>query len=68
MNKGMRRILRWKNLAVRPVQEVGEGSDLVKERVPAGPSKQKEKDRMVSMMLCSDEEEQPSEDSKMRLI
>ncbi|KTF94532.1 hypothetical protein cypCar_00048452 [Cyprinus carpio] len=54
------------SLAARPVQEVGEDSDLVEQCDPAGPSEQKEKNQVVSMLLSSDEEEQPPEESEMR--
>lgn len=56
------------SLAVRPLQEESVGSDLVEEREPTGPAKQKEKDQVMAMLQYSDEEEeQPHvESSKMK--
>ncbi|KAL0151741.1 hypothetical protein M9458_052967 [Cirrhinus mrigala] len=56
------------SLAARPVQEVGDDSELVEERdTAAGPSRQeKEKDQVMSMLLSSDEEEQQPGDSEMK--
>ncbi|XP_065115787.1 E3 SUMO-protein ligase ZBED1-like [Paramisgurnus dabryanus] len=55
------------SLSARPVQEVGDDSELVEERDTAGTSRQeKEKDQVLSMLLSSDEEEQQPGDSEMR--
>lgn len=56
------------SLAARPVQKVGDDSELVEERdTAAGPSRQeKEKDQVMSMLLSSDEEEQQPGDSEMK--
>lgn len=55
------------SLAAKPVQEVGDDSELVEECDTAGPSrKEKEKDQVMSILLSSDEEEQQPGDSEMR--